>query len=101
MFAAVWRTGRREPVRKLASYEEWGGAKGRLSQARVRRWRRMLPTESPFSLEDVAGCDPLDKEAELGDDVWPAAVARKLNDGLGTDYPVRFRSAERESERSR
>ena len=101
MFAAAWRTGRREAARKLASYEERGGAKGRLSQARVRRWLRMLPTESPYSLEDVAGCDPLDKEAEPGHDIWPAPVARKLNEGLGTDYPVRFRAADGESGRSR
>lgn len=101
MFAAAWRRGRLKAARKLASYEEQAGAKGRLSQARVRRWRRMLPTESPYSLEEVAGCDPFDKEAEPGDEVWPAAVARKLNEGLGTDYPVLFRGAERESGRSR
>ena len=77
------------------------GAGGRLSPARVRHWLRMLPAESAYSLEDVAGCDPLDKGAEPGHDVWPASVAHKLNERLGTDYPVRFRVPERESGRSR
>ena len=101
MFAAAWRRGRLEAARKLAAYEEQAGAKGRLSQARVRRWRRMLPADSPYSLKDVAGCDPFEKEAEPGDDVWPEPVARKLNEGLGADYPVPYHPLERGSGRSR
>lgn len=60
-----------------------------------------LPLEHPYSLVEITGYDPHDKRAAPDPDVWPAAVARKLNENLGTDYSARFGSPEPEHGRTR
>lgn len=97
LLAKAWKRGRRAAVKKLVEHarpESWSAEK------RVRRGLELrLPSERPYHVEDVAGCDPYDKNAEPDPDVWPAQVARVLNARLGADYPVRERGPERGSRR--
>lgn len=87
MLTKAWRDGRREAVRKLAEHRSPEDA---AHERRLRRgWESRVPADCPYALEDIAGYDPFDKDAEPGPDIWPAPVAQILNDGLGTDYPVR------------
>lgn len=82
----AWRRGREIAVRKLA---EHGSPENPAHERRLRRaWGSRLPAECPYALEDITGYDPFDKDAAPDPDVWPAPVARVLNDALGTDYPV-------------
>lgn len=99
LLAKAWRRGRRDAVKELVRHGDPGNWAA--EKALRRSWRVRLPADCPYALEDIAGYDPRDKDAEPRGDVWPAAVARRLNEELGTDYPVRFRGAERESGRSR
>ena len=99
MLARAWGDGRSDAVAELVNHgapASWADEK-----ALRRRWQGRLPVDCPYGLEDIAGCDPYDKKAEPRGDVWPAPVARTLNEGLGADYPVRVRGVERGSGRSR
>ena len=99
MLGEAWEDGRRTAVRKLgedAMPESWAAEKRVLRELDLR-----LPRECPYTLADVAGYDPFDKAAEPDADVWPPAVARRLNEALRADYPVRYRGPEREGGRSR
>ena len=99
LLAKAWRRGRTHAVTALVDH---GNPGDWAAEKRTRRhWRRRLPEERPYVLEDIAGYNPHDKDAEPRDDVWPAAVAQRLNEELGTDYPVRWRAAERGGGRSR
>ena len=99
MLEVAWRRGRAAGGRKLAEHASPENAAHERSLRRA--WGSSLPAECPYSIEDVAGYDPSDKDAEPDADVWPAPVVRVLNEALGADYPVRFRGAEREGGRSR
>ena len=99
MLGEAWDDGRREAVRKLAEEakpESWAAEKRVL-----RELGRRLPQDCPYALADIAGYDPFDKDAAPDPDVWPEAVARRLNEALAADYPVRFRGPERGGGRSR
>ena len=96
LLGKAWKHGRAEGVEKLAEHANWAAEKRIL-----RDLHRQLPQDCPYALVDIAGCDPTDKDAEPDADVWPAAVARRLNEALGADYPVRIRGPEREGGRSR
>ena len=99
MLDVAWRRGRAVAVRKLGEHADpanWAAHK-----RVVHDLRRRLPQDCPYALEDIAGYDPFDKDAEPDAGVWPAAVARRLNEELGFDYPVRLRGSEREGGRSR
>ncbi len=99
MLGVAWRRGRAVAVRKLAEHASPEDAAHR---RRLRRtWGARLPAECPYAIEDVAGYDPYAKDAEPDADVWPAPVARRLNEVLGDDYPVHFRGPERGVGRSR
>ncbi len=93
MLEVAWGRGRAKGVEKLAEHAKpaYWAAQKRV----VRDLRRRLPQDCPYALEDIAGYDPFDKDAEPDAGVWPAAVARRLNEELGFDYPVRFRGPER------
>ena len=99
MLDKAWRRGRAEAVEKLADSDARGSAAA--EKAHVRAWGRRLPADCPYALEDIAGYDPHDKDAQPQGDAWPAPVARALNEALGTDYPVRHRAPRRETGRSR
>ncbi len=105
LFARAWRKARRGAARKLASYDDSGD--GGKRRALARDWSRALPRECPYGIEDVAGLDPQRdlgprRDVDPGDSVWPAGVARVLNERLGRNYPVRVRPApEMDSGRSR
>ena len=93
MLEAAWKRGRAKGVEKLAEHakpDNWAAEKRIL-----RDLRRRLPLDCPYGLEDIAGYDPFDRDAEPDAGVWPVAVARRLNEELGFDYP------EREGGRSR
>ena len=95
----AWEDGLDEGVAKLAEHAkpaDWAAEKRIL-----RDLQRRLPEDCPYALADIAGYDPFDKDAKPDPSVWPAAVARRLNEALGADYPVRFRGPEREGGRSR
>jgi len=99
LLGEAWEDGRRAAVRELgdeAGPESWAAEKRVL-----RELDRQLPQDCPYALADIAGYDPFDKDAEPDPDVWPAAVARRLNEALGADYPVRFRGPGRGGGRSR
>ena len=99
MLDVAWRRGRAVAVRKLAEHadpESWAAEKRVLRELDLR-----LPQDCPYALADIAGYDPFDKDAEPDPYVWPAAVARRLNEALGADYPVRFRGPEHGVGRSR
>ena len=71
-------------MRQLA---EEAGPEGWAAEKRVLRELDLrLPQDCPYALADIAGYDPSGKDAEPDEDVWPAAVARGLNRGLGADY---------------
>ena len=99
LLAKAWRGGRKDAVAELVRHGAPAGWAD--EKALVRRWRGRLPVDCPYLLEDIAGYDPNVKDAEPRDDVWPAPVARKLNEVLETDYPVRYRPQERGRGRSR
>ena len=95
----AWRLGRGDAVQALA---EQAGPEDWMAEKRgLRSWQRRLPLECPYSLEEIVGYDPVDKRAEPEPDVWPASVARRLNEELGRGYPVPHGAAEREGGRSR
>ena len=99
MLAKAWRDGRKDAVGELVKHGDpvdWASEK-----APRRSWRVRLPVDCPYVVEEIAGDDPHERDAEPRDDVWPAPVARRLNEGLGADYLVRFRAPERQSGRSR
>ena len=99
MLARAWRAGRKDAVRALTRH---GNPGDWAAEKRMRRsWRLQLAEECPYSLEDVAGYDPSVKDVEPREDVWPAPVARALNEGLGTDYPIRFSPPGRGVDRGR
>lgn len=99
MLAEAWEDGRKEAVEKLA---EHGSSDNAAAEDRLyRSWQQRLPVKCPYALEDIVGYNPFVKEAAPLRDVWPAPVARVLNEELGLDYPVRRRARERESARSR
>ena len=99
MLATAWEDGRTEAVEKMAEYDAPDDPAAQDRQ--VQGWNLRMPTSCPYALEDIAGYDPFDNKAQPRGDVWPAAVARVLNDALETDYPVRFRAPEREAGRRR
>ena len=95
----AWRLGRGDAVQALAEQagpEDWVAEKRSLRSLQGR-----LPLECPYSLEEIVGYDPVDKSAEPEPDVWPASVARRLNEKLGRGYPVPHRAPEREGGRTR
>lgn len=95
----AWRLGRADALQRLAEpaeSEDWAAEKRVL-----RELQRRLPAERHYSLVDIAGYDPFIKKAEPDANVWPAPVARAMNEALGADYPVRPRVQEREGGRSR
>jgi len=99
MLAEAWGDGRRDAVRALAEHNSPDDA---AQERRLRiSWEARLPAECPYALADIAGYDPFGRKARPSIDVWPAPVARRLNEVLGTDYPVRRRAPEREEGLSR
>ncbi|MDE0125836.1 MAG: DUF29 domain-containing protein [Bryobacterales bacterium] len=100
MLALAWSRGRRDGIEKLV---EHAGPRGWAAEKALRRsWDRELPEECPYALEDIAGYDPdprrysrRDTEPQPDSGVWPAAVARRMNEELGEDYPVRHRAPSR------
>ena len=93
MLAEAWGDGRQDAVDAMAEYDapDDPAAQG----LRGRAWESRLPAERPYHFEDIAGYDPFKKDAEPDPEVWPAPVARVLNEALGTNYPVRERGPER------
>ncbi len=87
LLAKAWKRGRRDAVRELVKH---GGAVEAAVEKRLRRtWELQLPQECPYTLVEIAGYEPHEKQAVPQLDVWPVAVARVLNERLGTNYPVR------------
>ena len=87
MLAKAWKRGRRDAVRELVKH---GAAVEVSVEERLRRsWNLQLPQECPYTLEEIAGYEPREKHAVPQPDVWPAPVARVLNDWLNTNYAVR------------
>ena len=87
MLAAAWKIARREAVERLAEYSAAeAGAEDEWPHRKV--WRAKLPEDCPYLAEDVAAYDPK-RDKEPRDDVWPPAVAVRLNATLGRDYKIR------------
>lgn len=87
MLTLAWQAARPEAVERLAEYsaaeagaeEDWPYRKA---------WRAKLPEDCPYLVEDVAAYDPK-RDKEPREDVWPPAVAVRLNTVLGRDYKIR------------
>ena len=95
MLDEAWEDGRADAIDQLVDHARpasWAAEK-----ALRRSWERRLPEERPYALEDVAGYDARgrDRKAQPDNGVWPAAVARRMNEELGWDYPVRHREPSR------
>ena len=87
LLAKAWKRGRRDAVRELVKH---GGAVEASVEKRLRRsWNLQLPQECPYTLAEIAGYEPREKHSVPLPDVWPAPVARVLNDWLNTSYTVR------------
>ena len=87
LLAKPWKRGRRNAVRELVKH---GGAVEVAAEKRLRRsWESLLPRECPYSLVEIAGYEPRERQAVPQPDVWPAPVARVLDGRMGTNYPVR------------
>ncbi len=92
MLDDAWEDGRADAIDKLVDHAHptsWAAEK-----ALRRSWEQELPEERPYALEDIAGYNPRDrdKKAQPDNGVWPAAVAHRMNEELGWDYPVRYRA---------
>ena len=101
MLDDAWEEGRADAVDKLVDHARppsWAARK-----ALRRSWEARLPEERPYALEDIAGYDARgrDRKARPSDGVWPAAVARRMNEELGEDYPVHYRAPSRAGGRYR
>ena len=86
MLLAAWAIGRSNAVDRLADYS--ATAAGALDERPyLRAIRAKLPDECPYLVEHVAAYDPKrDKEPRA--DVWPPAIAVRLNTVLNTDYEI-------------
>lgn len=101
MLDDAWEEGRGDAVHKLVDHahpSNWAARK-----ALRRSWGRRLPEERPYALEDIVGYNARgrDGKGRPSDGVWPAAVAGRMNEELGEDYPVRHRAPYRGAGRSR
>ena len=87
MLAMAWKTARREALGRLAGYS--ATAAGAEDDWPYRKaWRAKLPEDCPYAVEHVAAYDPK-RDKEPREDVWPPAVAVRLNTVLGRDYKIR------------
>ena len=87
MLSAAWREGRQEAVERLAKYSaDEAGAEDAWPYRKA--WRAKLPEDCPYAVEHVAAYDPK-RDKEPREDVWPPAVAVRLNTELGRDYKIR------------
>ena len=86
MLAEAWANGRGDALRRLAEYsaEAAGDSDER---PYLRSIRAMLPKECPYLVEHVAAFDPK-RDTEPRGDVWPPAIAVRLNTVLDTGYEV-------------
>ena len=87
MLENAWRDGRRDAIRDLVEYGVGEDPLPQQEKECRREWRSRLPERCPYQLEHVTANDPI-KNTEPDEDVWPPAVARRLNEELGTDYPI-------------
>lgn len=87
MLSQAWREARQEAVERLAGYSAAeAGAEDDWPYRKA--WRAKLPEDCPYLVEDVAAYDPK-RDKEPREDVWPPAVAVRLNTVLGRDYKIR------------
>ena len=99
LLVKAWKRGRRNAVRELVKH---GGAVEVAVEKRLRRsWELVLPQECPYTLAEIAGYEPRERKAVPQPGVWPAPVARVLDERMGTNYPARSRPPERSGGRGR
>ena len=90
-----WQLAREETVLAMARYDAGGGhGNDSLVRELQERWEPHIPAECPYSWPEITGKRRAYPGSDLGwsephPDCWPAAVARRLNDALGTNYPIR------------
>ena len=99
LLAKAWMRGRRNAVRELVKH---GRAVEVAAEKRLRRsWESLLPRECTYALVEIAGYEPRERQAVPQPNVWPAPVARVLDERMGTNYSVRPRPTERWGRRGR
>ena len=87
MLAQAWADARPSAVDRLAGYS--AAAAGAEDDWQYRRaWWAKLPADCPYLVERVAAYDP-QRDTEPRDDVWPPAVAVRLNSLLDRGYKIR------------
>ena len=94
LLAESWQVARAAAITAMARYDT-GGRPGDVSlvQELRERWEKHIPAECPYSWPEIIGKRRAHRWSELiwADprlDCWPPAVARRLNDALGTNYPI-------------
>ena len=92
MLEEAWDDGRALARRRLTEYTGANieaGIEEPISGKKLHHlWDRRLPHENPYSLQDVTAFDRrTDKRPR--EDLWPPAVAIRLNTVLGTEYEFR------------
>ena len=86
LLGLAWKHGRARAVERLAGYAaDEAGAVDDRPHERVADAR--LPRDCPYSAGHVAAYDPK-RDKGPRPDVWPPAVAVRLNAVLGTDYEI-------------
>lgn len=86
MLEKAYRDGRKEAVESLALFYFQQTESSSIS-ALARRWLAALPVDCPYDVLHVAGLD-CRRANEAQDDIWPANVARTLNERLDTNYDI-------------
>ena len=103
LHAKAWRTGRNEAIKELSKYDRKYGP--RAARNRERELERLIPEECPWSLFDIAGCDPTDETAIPSKAVIPDEVRERLDmeEEIGYENQLRpvdrVRVAERQRQR--
>ena len=63
------------------------GGSGSMVNDYCQRWERCLPTECPYTFEEIAGYDPERRWPDPAHDYFPAGVKRKLQEIFGAELP--------------
>ena len=87
MLALAWPTARTAAIGRLAAYSA-AAAGAEDDWPHRRSWTAKLPEDCPYLVEHVAAYDHK-RDKEPREDVWPPAVAVRLNTALGRDYRIR------------
>ena len=91
LLAEAWKYGREEAIGSILDLENEGrrsSSSGSLNKEITDRWDKQLPENCPYEWDEIASITPMQRHFNPMDERWPRVVAQRLNDALGTTYPV-------------